>query len=82
MQIHDLVKKKIYIVEMSVPWDANIQKKFDNKSIKYAAIRAGLKKQFPEFVHFSPLHTSQLATISCHLLFHFTQLFFLLVILI
>lgn len=42
-------KKRCVIIEMSVPWDTNINKKYKDKVGKYGVVRSSLAKEYPEY---------------------------------
>ena len=42
-------KKRCVIIEMSVPWDTNINKKYNEKVGKYGVVRSSLAKEYPEY---------------------------------
>ena len=41
--------KKIYLVEMTVPWTENREAKYDYKCEKYIQVQQNLKIEFPEY---------------------------------
>ena len=46
MLIIDHKKKRIRVVEASIPWDENVNKKYEEKNEKYQTVRQELRKQY------------------------------------
>jgi hypothetical protein len=45
----DRKKEKIILIEMSCPWDKNVNRKTEEKNIKYQTIRQELRIQYPKY---------------------------------